>query len=173
MPMPASEQRMGKFMIAMAFIAILGLLSLFFDQMLEQRRNPNSQPGTTYHTDGYKEVVLIRNRSHHYLTTGRINGEEVLFLLDTGATVVSIPETVANRLNLKRGSPMRTQTANGTITTYQTQVDHVAIGDVRLEGVRASINPHMQGEEVLLGMSFLKQLTLIQEGNRLILRQYQ
>ncbi|WP_217884371.1 retropepsin-like aspartic protease family protein [Thioflexithrix psekupsensis] len=171
--MPASEQRIGKFMIAMAFIAILGLLSLFFDQVLEQRRNPNTQPTTAYHTDGYKEVVLIRNRSHHYLTTGQINGEDVLFLLDTGATVVSIPENVANRLNLKRGSPMLAQTANGTITTYQTQIDQVSIGDIRLHGVRASINPYMEGEEVLLGMSFLKQLTLIQEGNRLVLRQHQ
>jgi aspartyl protease family protein len=173
MSMPASEQRMGKFMIAMAFIVMLGLLSLFFEQLLDRQHNPNTQPNTTRHADGYQEVVLIRNRSNHYLTTGRINGEEVIFLLDTGATLVSIPETVALRLNLKRGTPMRTQTANGTITTYQTDVDHVAIGEIRLHGVRASINPHIQSEEVLLGMSFLKQLTLIQQDNRLILRQYQ
>ncbi len=170
--MSTSPQGMGKAMIAAAFIMALGLLTLFFNSVLDKRNNPNQDVNTSFDREnGYKEVVLRQNQGSHYVTAGTINGKPVLFLLDTGATWVSIPENVAHRLNLQRGSPMQASTANGTITTYSTEVNSVAIGDIALHDVRASINPHMEGEEILLGMSFLRQLTLIQQGNTLILRQ--
>lgn len=170
--MSASPQGMGKVMIAVAFIMTLGLLTLFFESMLDRRNNPNQHINTHYDTErGYKQVVLQQNQGSHYVTTGTINGEPVTFLLDTGATRVSIPENVARRLDLRRGSPMQANTANGSITIYNTEVQSVAIGEIALSDVRASINPHMDGDEVLLGMSFLRHLTLIQQGNTLILRQ--
>ena len=48
----------------------------------------------------------------------------------------------------------------------------VALGGVRLGGVRAHINPHMSGEEVLLGMTFLRHLEFVQQGRKLTLRQH-
>jgi len=41
-----------------------------------------------------------------------------------------------------------------------------------MNNVRASINPYMDGEEILLGMSALKQLELLQQGKTLTLKQY-
>lgn len=173
MPAPPT-QRMGKTMIALAFIMALGLLTFFFNSVLEQRSNPNQNLETRYDEEqGYKEVVLKQNRGSHYVASGAINGYPVTFLLDTGATWVSIPERVANRIGLEKGVPMLASTANGTITTYRTDVERVALADIELKHIRASINPHMDGEEVLLGMSFLRELSFTQQGNRLILRQYQ
>ena len=164
-------QRLGKGMIYVAWLMVLGLLFLFFNSFLDNKRNPNQNPSTQSLSDVTREVTLQRNRSGHYFANGTINGQPVVFLLDTGATRVSIPAQVANRLNLQRGAAMLASTANGTITTYSTELDSVAVGLVKLHGVRASINPHMESDEILLGMSFLKHLELIQRGDTLILRQ--
>lgn len=167
-----SPQRLGKGMIYAAWIFVLILLTLFFNYFIERQQNPNQEIATQYNEDGSREVVLQRNRSGHYMATGAINGEPVVFLLDTGATIVSIPEAVANRLNLPQGAPLLASTANGTITTYSTTLKSVALGEIELYDVRASINPRMDDEEILLGMSFLKQLEFTQRGDVLTIRQY-
>jgi aspartyl protease family protein len=170
--MNESPQRLGKGMIYAAWLLVLGLLFFFFNHFLDKQHNPNQDINTQYDQDGTREVILQRNRQGHYVATGTINGQPVIFFLDTGATMVSIPERVANRLNLERGAPMLASTANGTITTYSTQLDNIALGGIELHKVRASINPSMSSEEILLGMSFLKHLEFTQRGDVLTLRQY-
>jgi len=108
----------------------------------------------------------------HYLANGEINGRPVTFLLDTGATDISIPALLAKDLGLERGAARRYQTANGTITTYGTRLETVRLGGIVRRQVRAHINPGMRQGEVLLGMSFLKHLEMVQRGNQLTLRQY-
>jgi len=169
--MNESPQRLGKGMIYVAWLLLLGLLFLFFNHFLKKQDNPNQEPITQYQQDGTREVRLRRSPSGHYVASGMINGQPVVFLLDTGATVVSIPDHVARRLNLERGTPMLASTANGTITTYSTELASVTLGGIELHRVRASINPHMQSDEILLGMSFLKHLEFTQRGDTLILRQ--
>jgi aspartyl protease family protein len=94
-------------------------------------------------------------------------------MLDTGASDIIIPASLANHLNLKRGSPVVYRTANGTITAYATRLLRVELGSIVLENLHASINPHMDEKDVLLGMSFLKHLEFNQQGEYLTLRQYQ
>ena len=169
--MNKSPQQLGKGMIYVAWLLLLGLLFMFFNYMSEKQYNPN-QNVTSNNNNGIREIILQSNRYGHYVSNGNINDQPVVFLLDTGATRVSIPESVANRLNLTKGRPLETNTANGIITTYNATLDKVAIGAIELKSVRASINPHMLGDEILLGMSFLKHLEWNQRGNTLILRQY-
>jgi aspartyl protease family protein len=165
-------QGLGKGMIYVAWLFALGLLTLFFNHFLEKQQNPNQVLTTQYHKDGSREIQLKRNRNGHYVATGTINDQPVVFFLDTGATMVSIPEKIALRLNLQRGAKMRASTANGVITTYRTQLDKIALGEIELQNVRASINPHHNADEILLGMSFLKDLEFTQRGDILTLRQY-
>ncbi len=169
--MSNSLQRLGKGMIYAAWIVVLLLVTLFFNQLLEQQHNPNQDLNTRSYEDGTQEVTLQRNQLGHYVATGHINQQPVVFLLDTGATIVSVPETLSQQLNLEKGTPLLVNTANGTITTYNTQIAEIALGNIKLRNVRGSINPHMQGNEILLGMSFLKKLEFSQVGNTLILRQ--
>ena len=167
----ANTGRIGAIMTVLAWILVLGLLGAFFSGWMDKLDNPNQQVHTQLGADGVREVVLRQNRAGHYVATGAINGHSVTFLLDTGATSVSVPGGVARRLGLKRGSPLRANTANGVITTYFTRLDQVRLGDIALDNVRADINPHMQGQDVLLGMSFLRKLEFTQRDRELTIRQ--
>jgi len=162
---------LGKGMITFAWILLLGLLTLLFNNFLEHENNPNQSPATITGNTGTKEVVLKMNCAGHYVANGKINNYPVVFLLDTGATDVALPEKLANRLGLEKGYETRAQTANGITRTYMTLLKHVSIGEIRLHGIRASILPGMKGNQVLLGMSFLKQLEMRQKGDTLTLIQ--
>jgi len=67
---------------------------------------------------------------------------------------------------------MSSQTANGVVPAWQTRLSEVGLGDIRLNNVRASILSGLDGDEVLLGMSFLQQLEMVQRGKHLLLRQH-
>ncbi len=171
MPDPVhSQQRLGKYMIIAAWVILLALLTALFEGWLVRQEHPNEALARTSGS-GPAVVKLKRNRQGHYLAPGFINGQKVRFLVDTGATDVNIPAAVAARLRLKRGYPTYAHTANGTITVYQTRLSSVRLGNIVLRDVRASINSHMQGSTVLLGMSFMQQLELNQRDGILTLRQ--
>ena len=159
-------------MIVASWILVALLLTLAFGNYLERQHNPNRTIDSRVTENLVREVVLKRNRAGHYVATGQINGKPVDFLLDTGATTVSVPNGFAERLGLRRGPRLQATTANGVITTYSTTLAQVSLGDILLKDVQASINPHTNTDEVLLGMAFLKHLELVQRGDTLTLRQY-
>lgn len=163
---------MGLMMHVLTWVSILALLTLYFGDVIDRQRNPNQQVASEVIDGGVREVVLQRNRMGHYVATGEINGQPVVFLLDTGATGVAVPAAIAQRLGLARGRAFVSNTANGQARSFETRLQEVALGDIRLQNVRASISPGLQMNEVLLGMSFLKFIEFTQRGNTLTLRQY-
>jgi aspartyl protease family protein len=163
---------MGLTMQAFAWLVFLALGVFFFSDLLDKQRNPNQSLQTRYSEEGAREVILKRNKFGHYVTSGQINGQPVTFILDTGATGVAIPKLIADRLGLKRGQAIRTETANGLTTSYAVKLDQVSVGSIALQDVRAAIAPGLQTDEVLLGMSFLKHIEFTQRGETLIMRQY-
>jgi aspartyl protease family protein len=158
-------------MIIAAWVVLLGLLTWLFDGWLEGRHNPNRNVAVATDARGDAVVELQRNRAGHYVATGAINGSPVVFLLDTGATDVAVPAPLAGRLGLKRGRAVLGKTANGVVKTWQTRLDSVRLGAIELNDVRATIMPNMPGDDVLLGMSFLKQLEFVQRDGVMRLRQ--
>lgn len=166
-----SIRRTGRIMTWLMWLVLLGLLSLFFNRVLERQYNPNAQLATNRPTtDSGREVVLKRNKFGHYVASGLINGQPVVFMLDTGASDISIPLAVARRLGLPKGRPVTYQTANGPAVNYATRLDSVTLGSITLTDLPASINPNVKDMDVLLGMSFLKHLEFSQRGDTLTLR---
>ncbi len=149
------------------WLVLLSALAVFFNYLLGNIYNPNQKVISYVTETGQKEVILIRNRSGHYVANGKINDQSVTFLLDTGATHVSVPQAVAQRLGLKEGRPINAQTANGIITTYTTLLDSISIGNIVMHNVKGGINPFMKGDNILLGMGFLKHLELTQRNDTL------
>lgn len=160
----------GKTMMVIAWLLGMLIAVKFFASWEESKANPNKTPQTNY-KDGYTEVVLNSGSGGHYLANGYINNQSVAFLLDTGATDIAISESLANQLNLKKLSTTTYSTANGMTQGWRTQLDSVQLGGIEIKNVRAGIVPNMD-DEVLLGMSFLRQLEFTQRNNQLILRQY-
>ena len=160
----------GKNMMIIAWLIAIGLATWFFGMMEDRQLNPNQSPSTINNQSSIV-VELIRNKYGHYVTTGLVDNREVVFMLDTGATHVAIPGALEDYLNLQRGQSYNVHTANGTARVYATEIDKLEIGGIVLQNVKAAISPTMQGEEILLGMSALKQLEFRQKGNKLTLVQ--
>jgi aspartyl protease family protein len=169
---PHSTQRVGKLMTTVAWVLALALFAWIFAGLEERENNPNQHIVTQQLSNGGKVVTLQRNRYGHYVADGYINGERVTFLLDTGASDISVPGGLAEKLGLRRGPAQQYNTANGIITGYLTRLNSVRLGDIELHDIRASINPRDQGDELLLGMSFLRELEFTQRGDTLTIRQY-
>ena len=171
-PSQHASDRFGQWMIYAAWVVFLALLTIAFDGYLDRQKNPNQSLAFTENANGVAEIVLARNRYGHYVADGTINGTKVTFLIDTGASLISIPASVARELKLSKGAAYPVHTANGTAIAYRTMLERVTLGAIRADHLRASINPTMHGRDVLLGMNFMKQLEMIQRGDRLILRRY-
>jgi len=171
-PEQKSSQTMGRGMYTIAWLFGIGLLTLYFADHQEKRVNPNQNPESRSN-NGVEEVLLQQNRHGHYVTNGTINGVTVTFLLDTGATDVSIPAHIADKIGLKRGRAIPISTANGNIRVYQSWVEQLGIGSIKLYDIDANINPEMKEDFILLGMSALKKLEFTQRDDALTLRSYQ
>ena len=166
------NRRIGKWMMFSAWLLGFAMLMVYFNYFLDKEKNPNQSVYSRVNKDGITEVVLQRNRYGHYVSSGKINGIDVVFLLDTGASDVAVPENIAESLSLVRGPERKYYTANGVVTAYTTIIDSVSIGPIQVNNVRASINPGLQGDEILLGMSVLKRVEFTQRGDSLILRPF-
>ncbi len=161
---------MGKTMMIIAWTIAIGLSAWFFGILEDKQLNPNQSPSTINNQNSVI-VELIRNKYGHYVATGLVDNREVVFMLDTGATHVAIPGALEDYLNLQRGQSYYVHTANGRAKAYATKIDKLEIGGIILRNIKAAISPTMQGEEILLGMSALKQLEFRQKGNKLTLVQ--
>jgi aspartyl protease family protein len=165
-----SGEAIGRWMVYAAWILLIGLLTFLFSRWLDLQNNPNRHLLVSSDSTGETQLTLNRNRMGHYVAPGRINGVPVVFLLDTGATNVAVPDDLANRIGLERGLPITSMTANGLVRSWLTELRSVELGPLEMSGVKASILPNMPGSEVLLGMSFLRHLELIQRDGQLILK---
>lgn len=164
------NNNISRMMLFSAWLGFSIMLVIGFDRYLEKQVNPNERPDVFYASDGAAEVVLLQNRQGHYIVDGKINDHWATFVVDTGATNISIPGAVAKQMGLNKGYPEKSRTANGDVVVYRIVLDSVKLGSVELRNIAAHINPHMKGKTVLLGMSFLKHLEMLQKDNKLTLR---
>ncbi|WP_298722186.1 retropepsin-like aspartic protease [uncultured Oceanisphaera sp.] len=160
-----TQRRLGRIMWLLAWGLGMVLLTWYFQQKLEQDYNPNQQ---VQRLDA-RTIVLEQNRQGHYLAGGSINGEPVVFLLDTGATQVAIPQAVAARLGLEVEQAVRLSTAAGVVTGYRTRLKTLSLGPFTLYDLNAIIMP-ADSDEILLGMNALRQFELIQRDGQMTLK---
>ncbi len=119
-----------------------------------------------------EEVTLIRDPgSSGYWAKGRINGKDVTFVIDTGASCVTMNKVQARELKIKRGNKeIQVSTATKIETAYQVTIDTVSVGDIELQNIPAIITKHKYPPYPLLGMSFLQHVDINQEKEQMTLK---
>ncbi|SNV47636.1 Aspartyl protease [Legionella lansingensis] len=152
-------------MFLVVWLIFFGLLFLFFYsyQGAEQSEYQIASGGITISPD----------KQGHYYLDGYINHQPVRFLIDTGATLIAVPQNLATSMNLRGRYPITIKTANGEVTGFLTRLEEISFADFKLHNVKAVIVPADDEELVLLGMNVLSQFHLSQEGKRLILKRNQ
>ncbi|GGE70847.1 hypothetical protein GCM10011533_24070 [Streptosporangium jomthongense] len=152
------------------WVVLLAAAAHLFGSWDSRKANPNQQ--LVSHTRGSAtEIELQANRQGHYLANGTINNQKVTFILDTGATTVSVSEAIAQKAGLIPRHPSMARTAAGTVRVWSTTIQELRLGDITFNNVPGTINPAMDPDMVLLGMSVLGQLNFSQQSGVLTLSQ--
>ena len=127
--------------------------------------------GQTYSTSGPSDrqtAVLIAGQNGHYTTQGQVNGGQVRFVVDTGASVVALPANDARRLSIDylKGQLTTVQTAAGPTPAYIVRLDTVRVGGIELNNVEGMVIE--SGLPIaLLGMSFLNRVEIRNDAGQM------
>jgi aspartyl protease family protein len=118
-----------------------------------------------------QSATLTADAQGHFVVEGQINGGPVRFLVDTGATSVSLSSADANRLGIdyRKGQPGLMGTANGAAVAYKIRLDSVRVGDIVVANVEAAVLEGNQMPFALLGMSFLNRMDMRRVGQTMVL----
>jgi aspartyl protease family protein len=127
---------------------------------------PARLAGTPVARTDAQEIVLPAGPGGHFMTTGAINGRVVQFMVDTGATVVALSQSEAERIGLDwRNAPRAlTQTANGPVPVYRVSLNTVRVGEVEVGNIDAVVVPAPM-PYVLLGNSFLGRFQMRRDND--------
>ncbi len=124
---------------------------------------------------GIRSLSIARDARGHFQTEGRIDGQRIDFMVDTGASVIALNEKSAARFGLRpsRGDYNATvSTANGTIKAARTRLAMVELGGLVVRDVDAMVLPDEALSENLLGLSFLSKLKRFEyAGGKMVLEQ--
>jgi len=117
-------------------------------------------------------TTLAADLRGHFIAQGSINGATMSFLVDTGATFISLGAADARRarIDMTKGTPGMTMTANGTVRVWKVKLANVKLGGISLSDVDATVH-EQDMPVVLLGMSFLNRMEIRRDGQSMTLTQ--
>lgn len=121
-----------------------------------------------------KGSVIVYPERGQYFVDGLINGVAVKFLVDTGASTVTMGSATAKRVGLdyrRVGKAGYSNTAAGTVPKYMLKLNQVQVGDIMMSNVDGGVIEDMQVPFVLLGMSFLGNLEMKRDMDKLEIRE--
>jgi len=158
--------------MAVGLVLIIGFAYQTELLNLGQRLRGALFPGYAVQT-GTREMTISEGQDGHYHVYGTVNGVQVGFLIDTGATDIVLDPDDARRIGLKLEELTFDKpfgSANGVGHGASVEVDSLSVGPIHLSKVRMSVNGAQMGSS-LLGMAFLRQLKSYSfSGGKLILR---
>ncbi|CAN7621454.1 TIGR02281 family clan AA aspartic protease [Bradyrhizobium sp. LjRoot220] len=167
----------------MIFAAVLVALGSFMAQMADKfaptlasaNAKPQKAETATVAQAGSRSISIPRDARGHFQADGRIDGQRIDFMVDTGASLVALNEKSAARFGLRpaRGDYNATvSTANGTIKAARSRIAMIDLGGIVVRDVDAMVLPDEALSENLLGLSFLSKLKRFEYANgRLVLEQ--
>jgi aspartyl protease family protein len=165
---------------------IMAGLGLFMAQIADKLTSASASTSTVNQSalvarpvtptqDGLRSLSISRDPRGHFQTEGRIDGQRITFMVDTGASVVALNESSAARFGLR---PSRNDyratvsTANGTVKAAPARLARIEVGGLVVRDVDAMVLPDEALSENLLGLSFLSKLNRFEYANgKMVLEQ--
>ena len=145
----ASPAITGLIPMLVIWCAVMGVLYVLMTHYLKPKQAQVVSNGN---------LIINRSQNGHFYTTGKINGVDVKFLVDTGASLVSVSEKFAQKAGIVGGVPTTFQTANGEQPGRVVGNVGVSIGLITVSNVKVGVGLRMRDEdEALLGQSFLSK----------------
>lgn len=116
-------------------------------------------------------VSIQLNNQRQYVTTGSINGVPVSFLVDTGATLIAMNSGTAKKLGIayESSAPGTSVTAGGKIKSWRVVLSSVQVGGIRRQNVQAAVLEGDYPLDILLGMTFLRDVRMEESDGILVL----
>lgn len=148
--------------LVLSWLIIFGFAYLFFANWQEPKI------AVAQNSLQENEIVIPRSRDGHYYVRGEVNGYPVDFMVDTGASIISISHEVARAARLPRGKPAIFSTAAGNIMGEIVVDQDIKVGNISARGLTVSVG--IQGRIGLLGQNFLRKVDVIQSGDKMVLR---
>jgi aspartyl protease family protein len=139
----------------------------------QKRYGLGGRIGGSYAPAEQPTVRIWPTPNRMYMVVGSINGYPVDFVVDTGATLVSLSGREARRLGIDYrvvGTPGQSSTASGIDKIFLINLDRVKVGDIELKNVQGAVHDGDFPPATLLGMSFLGRLSMRQDGQVLELK---
>lgn len=117
-----------------------------------------------------QSLRLPAQQGGHYLSEGQINGQNVQFMVDTGASTVSLDAQLATRLGIdyRKGRPVQVGTANGTAQGWLINLPNIRVGGLQQANVSATVVQQTM-PYVLLGNSFLNHYRMTRDASSMVL----
>ena len=119
---------------------------------------------------------ISANPQGMYFTQGSINNTPVNFIVDTGATMVSMNEDHAKKLGIiakRDGEKINIKTASAVVKGYKVKLKTVKVGEIQINDIDATVLMSKQPDTILLGMSFLNNLRVNHSGSVMTLEKNQ
>lgn len=117
--------------------------------------------------DANAAFYIDQSANGHYFVDGTVNEKPLNFVVDTGASVISLPGGIANAANLHCEQLVRMNTANGTAAACKVVINKLTFGKFILRNVEAVIVPNLS--QPLLGMNVLSRFNVEQRNGQMIL----
>jgi aspartyl protease family protein len=153
----------GHVIAAVVWIGLLGAGWYLVD------RASDATPAVRGCGDGSGEIVLPVAGDGHFYLDGAVNGAPVRFVVDTGATTVTIGTPVARDARLPEGRPAVFNTANGRVEGRLVPRQRVRVACLEADDLTVAVSPGL-GEIGLLGQNFLRRFEVVQTARELRLR---
>jgi aspartyl protease family protein len=148
--------------IIVFWMAIMALIYVAMDHYLKPQAVTVSASG---------DLLIPKARDGHFYATGTINGKSVRFLVDTGASTITVSEAFAREAGLSGGVPTVFSTANGSLTGRIVKGVTVQLGPLEVSGVKVAVGlVGLETDQALLGQSFLSKFDILVQKNQMTLR---
>lgn len=112
-----------------------------------------------------KTLVIDQSSNGHYFLPGEVNNTALTFVIDTGASVVSLPSSVARAAEIDCKKQVKMSTANGLANACTVIIPKLKLGSFLIEDVTAVVVPNLS--EPLLGMNVLQQFNIVQNHGQM------